>query len=411
MTGKHDAPYVSPRRADNGGYSNTKKPSGIGKLMSFLVVAGIAFLAGAFSVRLHPGSTSPLFQGEQIDLSSVQTTYAKLRDNFDGDLDRQALVEGASRGLVEAAGDDYTVFLNAKESTDFSKSLSGDIGGGIGVEMGMRNGVPVVERVLQNNPAEKAGMAVGDIIVEVNGESTEKKTLNEVVSKIRGEVDTTVKLGIVRGAEQLEITVTRARVNNPSAYGEIKDGVGVLTISRFDDSTGSLARTVARDFKEAGVKGVVLDLRGNGGGFVNAAKEVTGIWLNDKVVVTERRGGKTVDELKTGNDAILNNVKTIVLVNQSSASASEIVAGALRDHKAAQLAGATTFGKGSVQQLLQLPGDATLKVTIARWYTPNGLNISEKGIVPDVTVERTPEDANAGRDPQLDKALSLAREQ
>ncbi|UTX51173.1 S41 family peptidase [Candidatus Saccharibacteria bacterium TM7i] len=407
MSNQHDAPYVSPRRAPQ--IEQRKRGLGLGTFMTCLIVGGLAFAAGALSVRLYPGSTSPLFQGDTLDLSSVQTTYNKLRGSFDGKLDTQELVEGANRGLVEAAGDQYTVFLNAKDSEEFNNSLTGNIGGGIGVEVGMRSGVPVVERLLQDNPAEKAGVMVGDAIIEVNGESTEKKSLNDVVGKIRGEAGTTVKLTLARGGERVEASVTRQQVNNPSAYGTIKDGVGVLTVSRFDDSTGSLARKVARDFKDAGVTGVVLDLRGNGGGYVTAAKEVAGIWLNDKVVVSERKGGKTVEELRTGSDAILGGVKTVVLVNQSSASASEIVAGALRDHKAASLVGETTFGKGSVQQLIQLPNDATLKVTVARWYTPNGLNISEKGITPDVSVKRTAEDANAGRDPQLDAALSKLR--
>ena len=377
--------------------------------MTYLLIGGIAFIAGALAMRLSPGSTSPLFHNDELDLSSVQTTYDKLSANFDGTLDRAALVEGASRGLVEAAGDQYTVYMNKKDSSAFNDSLSGTVGGGIGIELGMRNKVPVVERLLQGNPAEKAGVAVGDIIVEVNGESTEKKSLNDVVSSIKGEAGTTVKLGLVRGAERVEVSVTRQEVNNPSAYGRIEDGVGILAISRFDDSTGSLARSVARDFKQKGVTHVVLDLRGNGGGYVTAAKEVSGIWLDSKVVVSERKMNRVVDELKTGSDTILAGVPTVVLVNESSASASEIVAGALRDQGAARLVGTTTFGKGSVQQLISLPNAAMLKVTVARWYTPKGVNISEKGLVPDVKVKRTTDDINAGRDPQLEAAMRSVR--
>ncbi len=406
MNSQHDAPYVSPRRAP---HVSQKKPSSLGRLMGFLVVGGLAFLAGALSVRLYPGSTSPLFQTDTLDLSSVQTTYAKLQANFDGDLDRQTLIEGANRGLVEAAGDDYTVFLNEKDSESFNKSLTGDVGAGIGVEVTMRRGAPVVDRLLMGNPAEKAGVQVGDVIAEVNGESTEGKALTEVTGKIRGDEGTTVNLLLIRNGSTVDVSVTRARINNPSAYGEVKDGVGVMTITRFDDNTASLARGVAREFKQAGVKGVVLDLRGNGGGYVTAAKDVAGIWLDKKVIVSERKGDKVVQELKTGENSILGGVPTVVLTNQSSASASEIVAGALRDHKAAKLVGTTTFGKGSVQQLIQLPGNATLKVTVARWYTPNGLNISEKGIAPDVKVEMTAEDLNTGKDPQLAEALRLAR--
>lgn len=405
MKNEHDAPYVSPRRTDVKKRPNSASP--LGRLIAFLLVASAAFLVGALSVKL---STGTLLPGGDIDLSSVQSTYAQLKEKFDGELDTQALIDGANKGLVEAAGDDYTTYLTAGETAEYSKSLNGDIGGGIGVEVGMRNKVPVVERVLQDNPAEKAGVMQGDIITAVNGEDTEGKTLNEVVALIRGEPDTTVLLQLFRSGQQQEVTITRQKVNNPSAYGSIKDGVGVLTISRFDNQTGSLARSVAREFKDAGVKSVVLDLRGNGGGYVTAAKEVAGIWLDGKVVVSERRGAQVVEELKTSTgSAVLAGVPTVVLVNQSSASASEIVAGALRDHKVAKLVGLTTFGKGSVQQLLELPHGSTLKVTVARWYTPSGHNISEEGLKPDVEIPaRTVEDVNAGRDPQLEKAQALS---
>lgn len=405
MTTQHDVPYVSPRRT--GQYKNDKKPARFGIVMICLVVGGLAFIAGAVSVRIYPGSTSPLFMTDQLDLSSVQVTYSKLASNFDGDLDKERLIAGASRGLVEAAGDDYTVFLDKSESEELNNSLTGNIGGGIGVEMTQRNGVSTVERLLRDNPAEKAGVQVGDVIMAVNGESTKGKNLNDVVSKIRGEAGTTVNLTVARAGALQDISVTRAQVNNPSVYTSVKDGVGIMNVTRFDDSTGSLARAAAREFKDAGVKAVILDLRGNGGGYVNAAKELAGVWLNDAVVVSERSRGKVENELKTGSEATLNGLPTVVLINGSSASASEIVAGALHDHGVAKLVGETSFGKGSVQQLINLPDNATLKVTIARWYTPKGRNISEKGIAPDVEVKRTAEDFNANRDPQLDKALQL----
>jgi len=224
------------------------------------------------------------------------------------------------------------------------------------------------------------------------------------VTKIRGDVGTTVKLTVVSNGESKDVTITRAEVDNPSVYGSVVDGVGIMTITRFDDQTGSLARKLATEFKNAGVKGVVLDLRGNGGGYVTAAQAVAGIWLDKKVVVTEKTGNKVTEELKAGGSPILAGVPTTVLINASSASASEIVAGALHDYKVATLVGETSFGKGSVQKLLNLTDGAMLKVTVARWYTPSGVNISEKGISPDKAVERTVEDINANRDPQLDAA-------
>lgn len=372
-------------------------------VLGFILVAGIGYVAGAFNSQIHNG-VNTLLGKEQLDLSTVQATYRAARDNFDGEIDNAKLIEGANRGLVKALGDEYTVYMNKKESSDFDDSLSGNIGGGIGVEVSERSGAATVVRVLRDNPAEKAGVAVNDIIVAVNGEPVGDKTNTEIVNEIRGEVGTSVKLTVNRDGEPKDISITREQVNNPSVYGEVVNGVGIMTISRFDDETGSLARKLANDFKAANVKGVVLDLRGNGGGYVTAAQAVAGIWLDNKTVVTEKRSGKVVEELKSGGTPILNGVPTVVLINSSSASASEIVAGALRDHKAATLLGETSFGKGSVQKLVNLTDGAMLKVTVARWYTPSGLNISEKGIMPDTEVKRTVEDINANRDPQLDAA-------
>ena len=392
--------FESPRR--NG--TKRRVPPFV-MFFAFLAVAGIGYVAGGLNNGTLFSNVGTLLGHEDINLASVQETYQALSANFDGKLDKQKLIEGANRGLVEAAGDQYTVFMNKQESSEFDNALSGNIGGGIGIEVAMRNNVPTVVRVLQNNPAEKAGLALNDVIIKVNGESTQGKTLNDVVTSIRGEVGTTVKLTVVRDGAEKEFNITREQVNNPSAYGEIKDGVGVMTITRFDDQTGSLARAVASDFKAKGVKGVILDLRGNGGGYVSAAQAVAGIWLDKQLVTSERTNGKVTEELKSTGTPILGGLKTVVLVNGSSASASEIVAGALHDHKVATLIGEKTFGKGSVQKLINLSDGATLKVTVARWYTPAGVNISEKGITPDTIVERTADDSNANRDPQLDAAL------
>jgi len=369
-------------------------------LLGFAVVAGIGYVAGAYNA----GNLNGLIGNDKLDLTSVQATYQSVKDNFDGEIDDAKLVEGANRGLVEALGDQYTVFMNKKESSDFDNSLSGNIGGGVGIELAMRGDLPTVVRVLRDNPAEKAGVAVNDIVTAVNGESVEKQTTTEIVTKIRGDAGTTVKVTVFRDGVSKDFTLTREVVNNPSVYGSVVNGVGVMTISRFDDKTGGLARSLATEFKATGVKGVVLDLRGNGGGYVTAAQDVGGIWLDKQVVVTEKKGDKVTDELKTGGSPILNGVPTVVLINSSSASASEIVAGALRDHKAATLMGEKSFGKGSVQKLVGLTDGSMLKVTVARWYTPSGLNISEKGITPDTTVERSIDDLSAGRDPQLDAA-------
>ena len=377
-------------------------------IIAFVVVAGIGYFAGAVNSGhfFFGGGIGQLVGAQQLDLSSVQQTYQAVKANFDGTIDDQKLIEGANKGLVNALGDQYTIYMNEKEAADFNNSLTGNIGGGIGIEVGTRNNVPTVVRVLMDNPAEKAGVQVGDVITTVNGESVKDMRLNDVVTKIRGDVGTTVKLRILRAGSEKDYSITREQVNNPSAYGEIKNNIGILTVTRFDDQTGSLARAVAQDFKSKGVKGVVLDLRGNGGGYVTAAQAVAGLWLNNQLVVTEKHNGQVTDELKSTGTPVLNGIPTVVLVNESSASASEIVSGALHDQKAATLMGVTTYGKGSVQKLMNLMNNAVLKVTVAKWYTPAGVNISEKGITPDKVVQRTADDINAGRDPQLDAALN-----
>lgn len=375
-------------------------------VLAFVLVAGLGYLAGsAGSGRFMFNSGLSQLIGGELDLSSVQQTYQTLKTNYDGEINDAKLVEGANKGLVEALGDPYTVYMNPEESAEFDNSLTGNIGGGVGIEVGLRNKVPTVVRVLKDNPAEQAGVMTGDVISKVNDESVIDASINDVVSKIRGDVGTTVKLTLQRGGSEVNVSITRQQVNNPSAYGEVKNGIGILTITRFDDQTGNLARSVAQGFKNQDVKGVVLDLRGNGGGYVTAAQAVAGIWLDKQLVVTEKRGSTVTDELKASGAPILNGIKTVVLVNQSSASASEIVAGALRDNKVATLVGMTTYGKGSVQKLLNMMDNSILKVTVARWYTPSGVNISEKGIVPDMVVDRTATDINNGQDPQLDAAL------
>lgn len=376
-------------------------------VVAFVFAAGVGYILGTFNNQIV-GKIAPIFGlnvvTDTLDLSDLQATYQSLKANYDGEIDDKALIEGANRGMVDALGDEYTVYMNPDESEEFSDSLSGTIGGGIGVEIALRSERLTIVRLLRDNPAEKAGLRSGDVVTAINGQTTDGWTVEKAVSEIRGEAGTTVKLSILRGEDADEYTITRAEVNNPSVYTSIEDGVGVMTITRFDSETGALAREAAREFKDKNVSGVVLDLRGNGGGYITAAQEVAGLWLENELVVSERKQDTVIDELRSGRNAILKGVSTIVLVNGSSASASEIVAGALQDYEVASIMGEKTFGKGSVQKLVSLPGGAELKVTVARWYTPKGANISEQGITPDTIESITPEDLNAGRDPQLDAA-------
>jgi len=385
-----------------------KKPFSSGMwLLVIAVTAIVGFAVGNRSDQLL-GLIPPLF-GQKvytapIDLSSVEKTFRTLKANYDGNIDDATLIEGANRGMVSAIGDTYTVFLNKDEAATFDNELTGNIGGGVGAEISIRNDKPTIIRVLKDNPAIKAGLLAGDTIVRVNDESVDGKTVDQVVSRIRGEVGTTVKIEVLRGTQLKEFTVTRAIINNPSVDSTVNGKLGTITISRFDSETGNLARAAAQQLKSAGVTAVILDLRGNGGGYVDAAQDVTGIWLDNKIIVTERAGGKVIEELRSGKNPILTDIPTVVLVNRGTASASEIVSGALQDYGVATLVGERTFGKGSVQRLIDLPDGAQLKVTIARWFTPDGKNITSDGISPDITVSTGQEDLNANKDPQLDAA-------
>lgn len=378
-----------------------------------LALATVVGYAGGMRNDQIIGAVAPVlgFKVETgtLDLTAVQSTFRQLKGNFDGKLNEQSLIDGASRGLVMAAGDPYTVYFDREEAEEFNKDLTGNIGGGIGAEIGSRDLKPTIIRTLPDTPADESGLRSGDTIIAVNDEFMAERTLDEVVNKIRGKIGTTVKLTVLRGLDSKEFSITRAEITAPSIETEVVDGIGVLIMRRFDETTASQARIAAQKFKKQGVKGVVLDLRGNGGGLLTVAQDIAGIWLDNKVVVTERSGGKVTEKLRSSDNSILKGVPTVVLINGSSASASEIVAGALQDHKVATLVGEQTFGKGSVQQLINLQNGAVLKVTIAKWYTPNGKNISEKGIGPDEKVELTFEDVNADRDPQLARALEILK--
>ncbi len=341
-----------------------------------------------------------------IDTAGLQEAYRTLRAEYDGELDNAKLTDGAKRGLVEAAGDPYTVFMDKEEAVEFRKQIDGEVTG-IGAEIGVRSGQPTILRVLPGSPAEAAGVKKGDTIAGINDVSADGISAGKAAEQIRGQEGTTVKITMLRNKEFKEFSIVRQKVDNPSVEYGIENGIGVLSLSRFDDETGDLAKKAAQEFKKAGVRGIILDLRGNGGGTLDSSVEVASLWLRDKPIVTEKsRSGMNVVKRSVG-EPILEGIKTIVLVDNSSASASEIVAGALQDHKAASLVGEKTYGKGSVQKIIDLSGGAILKVTIAKWYTPADQNINGNGIKPDKEVKLTTADIDADKDPQLDAAKGL----
>ena len=378
--------------------------------LTIVIVAIVSFVAGARSDALFANVASVFgvrTSNKTIDLSSVQKTYQELVANYDGKLDTQKLIYGANRGLVEAAGDPHTAYMDPDETKEFDKSLSGQIGGGIGAEIGLRNNKPTIIKPLENSPAQKAGIKAGEVIVKVNDEASSDWSVEKVVSKIRGEVGTSVKLTLLSDGKTREVSVVRQNIVSPAVESEIDGEIGILKVNRFGDDTVSLSRKYASEFVEKGVKKVILDLRNNPGGTVGAAQGLLGIWMDNQIAMTERRGSEIVKTLRTTGTPILGNMKTVVLINGNSASASEITAGALREYGKAALVGQKSYGKGSVQIVLGLPGGSQMKVTEARWYTPKGKNIDKTGIEPDVKVDLSSDDVNNNVDPQMDKAKSL----
>ena len=376
----------------------------------FMLVLGFAGGSRIDDIRNLIAPVFGLKKVERIDFSNVEKTYQALVSNFDGEIDKQKIIDGASKGLVEAVGDKYTEYMTSKEAEEFNKSLSGDVGTGIGVELAKDGDSVKVVRVLAKNPAESSGILVGDVISKVNGEDVSKENVSEISKKIRGDAGTTVKIGVVRGNEKKEFSVTRAKIENPSVELTKKDGVATLSIYRFDSETGVLAKKYAEEIKNEGISKVILDLRGNGGGYVQAAKTVASLWLEkNALIVSEKTGSKTVEEIRATGDNPLKGVKTVILLDGSSASASEIVAGALKEHKAAQIVGEKSYGKGSVQTTIDMPNGALLKVTIAKWFTPSGKNISNNGVSPDIKVSAPKGESYLLNDIQKNKALEILK--
>lgn len=345
----------------------------------------------------------------QLDYSSVDQVYSLLKNDFDGTLDQAKLLDGLKSGLVSSTGDPYTQYFNAADAKAFNDQLSGSFTG-IGAELGTDadNNIVIVAP-LAGYPAEQAGLKPKDVIVGIDGVSTAGLSVDKAVQKIRGPADTKVVLTIFRNGTKLsDISINRTKITIASVESKVESGIGYLKITQFTDDTVGLATKVANSFKQQGAKAVVLDLRGNPGGYLNGAVDISSLWLDQgKTVVSQRRGSTVLSTEYAKGGNTLGGLPTVVLINGGSASASEITAGALHDNKVATLVGDKSFGKGSVQQVEKLSDGSELKVTIAHWYTPDGKNINKQGIDPDIQVSLSDDDAKAGRDPQKDKAYEI----
>ena len=341
-----------------------------------------------------------------------------LFSTYDGEIDDEKLLEGAMKGMADAIGDPYTVYMNQDEFITFIESSQGSFYG-IGAQLGIRDNNVTVIAPVEGSPAEKAGLKAGDIILKVDDYEVNELNTEAVVSRVRGEEGVPVTLTIKReGVENpLEIEIVRAEIKTESVKGEIlEDGIGYIQLTTFsDEEVSDKFVEKLNELKQQGMKKLILDLRGNPGGYLNECVEIASNFIPEGEVITYTidKYDKKVISNSLGGDAI--GMPLVVLVDGGSASASEVVTGALRDYEVATIIGTRTFGKGIVQQLRVLPNDmGGLKVTTSKYYTPNGENIHGTGIEPNIVVEIPQEvldmDYDRSIDPQFQKALEVIRE-
>lgn len=323
---------------------------------------------------------------------------------------------GMIQGLAGSLGDPYTYFLPPQEATQFAADMSG-LFEGVGMEIAVRDEVLTVVTPLKGTPAERAGIKSEDKILKIDGESTVGMDTDQAIKRIRGPKGTQVTLTIARDGwnEPREIEVTREVINVPIVNTELReDGVFVIEVATFTSNAPDLFRNALREFVESRSDKLILDMRGNPGGYLEAAVSMSSWFLPaGKVIVTEDYAGhsQNIVHRSMGYDIFNENLKLVILVDRGSASASEIFADALRHHGKATLVGVPTFGKGSVQELVEITPETSLKITVARWLGPDGEQIPLTGIVPDFEVKITEADVKAGKDRQLEKALQIVKGQ
>ncbi len=358
-------------------------------------------------------NTSQKIEMEEADFSLFWQVWDILKEkHIDSEnLQPKKILYNSIKGMLWTAKDPYTVFMDPGENQSFNEDIKGTFEG-IGAEIGIKQGILTIIAPLDGSPAQQAGLRAGDKIIKINDESTAEMNINDSVKKIRGESGTEVKLTIFRNDdvnETKEIIVKRGIIKVESVTKKIiENSIVYFKISRFGENTAREFKVLSKKMP-ANTNGIIIDLRNNPGGYLDVTVDLASMLLprNETVVIEENKNGKQSKLITKGGDKF-SNIETVVLINEGSASASEILAGALRENrKNVAVVGATSFGKGSVQEFIELPNKTAVKITVAKWLTPKGNQINEKGINPDIKIDLTDDDYENNRDPQLDEALKI----
>jgi carboxyl-terminal processing protease len=411
-----------------------KSPKASVYILAFLVVFFFGWESASYYILKKQAETNVVMKQEDVSpvaaLSSLMTSSSASKADLtifwkvwdmveqmyvdESKIDKQQMAYGAIKGMVASLGDPFTVYMTPEETREFDQSLNGQLEG-IGAELTVRNGNLIVVSPLKNSPAEKAGLQPGDIVYKIDGQITSDMTLFDAIMKIRGAKGSKVVLTIVREGKNdpFEIPITRDTVNVESVSMEDKkDGIYLLSINQFNDTTKPEFEDKVKQLLLLQPKGIVLDLRFNGGGYLDISVDILSDFLKgvEDAVTIKRRDNINNETMKTSGAGRLAEVPLVVLINGGSASASEIVAGAIQDHKRGIVMGEQSFGKGSVQEVDKLPDGSSLRVTIAKWYTPLGNNIDQVGIKPDIEVKPGADDSAGGADTQLDAAVKYLKD-
>ena len=379
-----------------------------------LFLIGALLGAGGFTGFLIGKLQCKVCPPEEIDFSLFWEAWKVLQEKFvdKEKFDVQKMIYGAISGMVKSLGDSYTVFFTPEETKRFEEDVKG-VFEGVGMEIGIRKGQLQVIAPIEGTPAQRAEIRAGDKIMKINDIETSDLTIDEAVNLIRGPKGSQVTLTIFReGWEKTkEIKLVREIIEVPSLKWELKDSnIAYLKIYQFSEKASLDFRKAATEILESPAQKIILDLRNNPGGYLEVAQDITG-WFLEKgqIVVIEDFGNGEKKEYRSEGPGNFLDYKIVVLINEGSASGSEILAGALRDNRGILLIGEKSFGKGSVQELEKLREGSSLKITIAKWLTPKGNLITDVGLEPDIKVEMTEEDYEEGRDPQLDKAIEVIK--